>query len=472
MTDIRLPRLLDDHLQETARLHPVSLQLHLTLSPPSTANMVLPGDAPAVYVRDLIELYDEQGSAGIFRVMAVEETVGRTRTVSLTHSLITLADTVIPAQGYMGTVRDTMQHLLSQQHKIRWALGDVEAPADLTVIFACEYVNLLEAMQTLLGLLPEGYALAFEQSGSTWLIHLRALPDTPDCEGRLYRNVSSVSLEMDGRQLCTRVFPFGAEVDHQRINLTPLTGTDYLDAPSADHPISRTFESDLIFDVPTLHSVAEMYLARHAQPETTITVDALDLSAATEESLDAFHLGKMCRIALPDFSMTLQQRIIAIDKPDVFGAPGQATLTLATRTKPINEAAEIDELVRLVTASKLLGGTVTQEEDTNRAYGSYQSPVVHYFDVEDWAAVLDVRIRYQLDAGASLRDVRIDGFFPREDEWKNSSFSAMPYLKRDALGQIAQGQHWVSFLPYGSSSTTSVGVSSTVTMTVIDKTIT
>ena len=83
-----------------------------------------------------------------------------------------------------------------------------------------------------------------------------------------------------------------------------------------------------------------------------------------------------------------------------------------------------------------------------------------------------MRITFRADAGASIRDVRVDNMHPEDTVWKGGAFSAMPYLKRDELGQIAAGQHLVSFLPYGSSATDSVGVNSTVTMTVIEKTTT
>ena len=66
----------------------------------------------------------------------------------------------------------------------------------------------------------------------------------------------------------------------------------------------------------------------------------------------------------------------------------------------------------------------------------------------------------------------VHGNAPADDEWKPGSFSLMPYLKRDELGSIAKGQHAISFLPYGSSASDSVGVTSTVTMTVIEKTTT
>ena len=474
MTAIRLPRLLDGDLQETARLSPVKLSLHLRLALLSTAEMILADTAPDLSVRDLVELFDDSGSVGIYRVSAIQSDMGRTRTVRLEHGLCTLQDSVIPAQGFMGSVRTALETLLACQHQPLWAVGDVEAPEDLTVIFATEYTNLLSALEALLGMLPEGYALDFDQAQSPWLLHLRQLPQTVGCEGRLSRNLQSVRHALDGSRLCTRVYPFGAEVETERLTLVPLEGTDYLQSESADSlgVISRTFESDLIFDVPTLQQAALMYLDRHAQPEAVTTVNAVDLSAATGEDHDAFRLGKLCRLALPDRPLTLEQRITAIDKPDVYSAPGQMILTLSSRLKQQTEGEEIEEIVRQVTAGKLLGGAVTEVVNKNRANGHYTAPVVHSFEIEDWAAILDVRISFKADSGSSVRAVRIDSMHPKDEVWSGGSFSAMPYLKRDELGQIAQGSHWVAFHPSNGTSGELCGVTSTVTMTVIEKTTT
>ena len=474
MTSIRLPRLLDANLQETARLHPLRLSVDLRLDPLSTAEMVLPASSPWVSPRDLIELYDENGSLGVYRVKTMEIDVQHTRTLKLEHSFATLQDGVIAAQGFMDSVSGTITRLLSQQPVPLWTLGDVEAPADLTIIFATEYVNLLEALETLLGMLPEGYALDFDQTVTPWKLHLRRLSSLPFCEGRLSRNLHSVRYTQDGSRLCTRVYPFGAEVEEGRLNLMPLLGVPYLESSHVEAlgVISRTFNTDLVFDVPSLQSVAEEYLARHRLPEITVTVDGVDLSAATGESLDAFRLGRSCRLALPEDDLLLTHQIIAIHKPDVYGAPGQVTLTLSNRLKRQSEKAEIEEIVRQVTAGKLIGGKVTEFTDSNRAHGSVTSPIVHYFTIEDWAAVLDVRISFDPDSGVSMQNVRVDSAHPPDEEWRGGSFSAMPYLRRDALGCIAQGEHWVAFSPTNGTYGQNCGVNSTVTLTVIEKTTT
>lgn len=471
---IRQPRLLDENQQEKSRLLPVKLSLHLALSPLSTAEMTLPPDAPEISLRNLVELYDENGSVGIFRVKAVETDAANLRTVTLEHGLCTLSDSVIPAQGFMCSVPEALTRLLDCQSIPLWTLGDVETPEDLTIIFATEYVNLLAALEALMGMLPEGYALDFDQTVTPWQLHLRALTDADFCEGRLSRNVQSVRHTVDGSRLCTRVYPFGAEVETGRISLVPLTGSDHADSAAQDKlgVISRTITNDLIFDVPTLSEVAQMYLGRHAEPETTTVISAMDLSEATSESLDRFRPGRMFRLCLPDLGMTITHRIVAIDKANVYGAPGGAVVTLSNRLKAQSEDDEVAELVRLVTAGKLLGGAVTTVEERNYAHGTYTAPVVHYFDVLDWAALLDARVTFSVPASASIRDVRVDGNAPSDDEWKPGTFSLMPYLKRDELGSIAQGQHAISFLPYGASASDSVGVTSTVTMTVIEKTTT
>lgn len=471
---IRQPRLLAADLSERARLAPVKLSLHLRLLPTSTAEMILPDDAPDIHLRDLIELFDENGSAGIFRVTQISKTLGHTRTLLLEHSLATLRDSVIPAQGFTGSVAECLSTLLSQQDTPHWTLGDVEAPEDLTVIFATEYINLLDAVNALVGMLPEGYALDFDQTISPWVLHLRHLSETPDCEGRVRRNLQSVRITTDSSRLCTRVYPFGTELEEGRITLMPLTGSDHTDSAAQEELgiISRTLESDLIFDVPTLLAVAQRYLDLHAQPDTTIVLSAMELSLITGEALDRFLPGKLCRLCLPDAGLTLMERVISVDKPDVYAAPGQAVVTLSNRLKQQTESAEIDELVRQVIAGKLVGGTVTEVQTNGRAYGTFTSPVVHYFTVEDWAALLDVRVEFSTDVGASIRSVRVDAITLNSEVWKGRSFSAMPYLRHDELGQIARGQHLISFQPYGDSAEDNVLVTSVVTQTVIAKTTT
>lgn len=469
--NIRMPRLLDGQLRERARLQPLSAALHLRLHDLSGAEMRLAADAPSIALRDQVELFDTQGSAGIYRVTAVTAMDDGTRAVRLEHTLATLADCMTAPVAFTGTVGEALSALLACQEEPRWTLGEVDVPEEMTVILATERTDVLSAVQTLLGLLPEGYALAFDQSVSPWVLHLRALSEKTTCEGRLNRSLQSVRYEQDVSRLCTRVYPFGVTVEGAPLTLVPLEGTDHLDSAAQGEwgVISRTFQREDIYDVPTLRDVAQRYLEAHAVPDVTVTAEAADISRATGETADVFRLGAMCRLALPAMACSLTLRITAVDVPDFCGAPGRMVLTLTNRPYSSGETAELGRLIRQATAAKLLGGTVSAVEDKNRAHGSYPSPVVHYFTVEDWAAVLDVRMSFTPDSGVSVRELRVDDAYPPEEVWRGGSFSAMPYLTRDELGRVAPGQHRLILHPSNGVYGEDCGVNSAVTMTVIEK---
>lgn len=469
MTDIRKPRLLDAALHEIDRLTPLALHLTLQLHGLSTAVMTLPPEAPAVDVRSLIELYDENGSVGIFRVVKTERTVGGAWTLRLEHGLCTLRDGMMPAQSFMRPIGEALQAILDTQPVPLWALGTIELPQDMTLIFSTDFADGLIALQAMIDMLPEGYALDFDQSVQPWLMHVRRLDDQVDCEGRLSRNLGSVRIGLDSSSLCTRLYPFGAEVGDSRVTLEPILRRLYTETLEAEvlGVVSRTFTSDRIFDASTLYDVAALYLERHKQPDVTLTVDAFDLSEATGDEFDRFRLGKNCRLALPSHRLYLTARICTIEKADVYRQPGHAVLTLSNHQRHTRERDEIDELVRRVTAGKLLGGTVAEIVSRNYASGTYQSPVEHSFTVEDWPELLDVQAAYTPDSGVQVTALYIDGVAPPASAVNARGFSIMPYLRRDNLGRVAPGVHQLVMHPYTASG--EGAVASTVTMTIIQE---
>lgn len=469
MTTIRMVRLMNRQLQEKVRLFPLSLSLTQTTEGLSTAAMTVGAEASAVQLRDFMELYDQYGSAGIFRVAAISEVLGGQREVQLEHGLCTLRDGMVPGQSFMKPVREAFQTLLDCQPELRWALGEVEVPEDMTIIFSTDYADALTALQAMLDMLPEGYAPAFDQSVTPWVLHIRKLSEEVTCEGRVNRNLDNVRIEQDSSKICTRVYPFGAEVEGVRINLTPINGLDHASSDLAGDVgiISRTWHSDRIFDTATLQEVAVRYLARHEQPEARVTVDVRDLSWTSYADFDHFAPGKLCRVTIPEAAYCFTARIVRLEQPDVYGDPGSMQLTLSNQRQHSRESEEIDELVRQVRAGKLLGGTVAEVVSDNRAEGTYQSPIVHYFTVEDWPDLLDVRASFTPDAGVRAAEVRIDDSYPPDSEWQDGSFSAMPYLKRDALGRVAPGTHNLTMHPYTPAGTGAI--SSRITMTIIQE---
>lgn len=317
MTSIRLPRLMDSQLNELCRLEPthLSIQLNTTLS---TATMTLPPQSPQVTTGQFMELYTQQGSAGIFRVQQVERDWNTATRISLTHALVTLADTTIPGSGDTRTLPAAQLFTELLAHQSLWQSGDVDVPADVLFTYRAQDANLLESLTDLMAELP-GYRLDFDQSTFPWKLHLRAMSDACATECRLTRNLRSLTIETDRSELCTRLYLPGVEA--------PLEA----DTIAQWGVVSRSLDATSDLTVEELTQRGQRYLEQHKNPQVTVTMDAADLSRLTGAALDSFHLGYPCRVCLPE-GETLTQRIMSLTWPDVYGAPEQLRVTLANRS--------------------------------------------------------------------------------------------------------------------------------------------
>ena len=310
MKELPFPRLPDGTI-----LHPVKCSVTLNLRPPSRATMLLPPEE-RLELRQRVELFTPQGSAGLFRVTAVEDVPGEGCEITLRHASSTLADALMPGSGELtGTPRQVFSALLSHQSgPDPWALGDVELPDSRTISCSYNHSNLLTALLNLLDELPE-YGLFFEKQ----TVHLRKLDDTDACECRLSRNLRSLTVSLDDSGLCTRVYMNGL--------------AEPVDAPSIKvwGPVSRHLTANRSLNAAALTALAEQYLALHSEPTLTVRLDALDLHRATGEAFDRFPPGRVCRVCLPESGQVIRQRVTSVTYEDVYGDPERAAVTLCER---------------------------------------------------------------------------------------------------------------------------------------------
>lgn len=319
---MRHPRLLDSILNELARLQPSRLSVTENLTPLSTAELTLPMGEATPVVRQFVELYDQNGSLGIYRVAAARTDYGQMQTVSLEHGICTLEDCTAPEEAELsGSMRTILTAILSWQHDVWWQLGDVDVPEDAA--FALSEGNQI-ALQALIdaAALCYGYALVFDQTTSPWTLHLRALPTEVTSECRLARNVSAVGIAWDESELCTRV-------------TSSLLENGYMDGPTASEwgVISRPLDVTEDATAEAAAQLAAEYLDAHKDPRISVEIDALELGALTGEPYDSFTLGGLCRVALPDWGVTAIERIVSAYRPDVYGAPEEVQLTLSTMVR-------------------------------------------------------------------------------------------------------------------------------------------
>lgn len=485
---LQLPRLLKADLSEERRLYPSRCSITLNLHPLHTATMYLntlqePGLITGqIPVRSFVELFTPIGSAGIFRVTDTDITYGNGegQTLYLESALNTLKDDlVIGVQAMTGKVSEVFASLLEAQTVKYWELGDCEVPDEYELIYDHTYDNILQAITKLLGMLPDEYYMELDTLVVPFQMHIRKLKSVDECEMRLSRNMRSVSVTLDSRELCTRLYPFGNGEGTDRIGLSSLTGAQYMDSDTIRKwgVVAKTWTNEEIFDSITLQDVAQRYLEKYKNPILSIEAQAMELSQLTGQAWDRFVLGSRCRVALPEYktetnmNLVYNEIVIGQDWADVYGDPENVKVTLANRIR--DAADEIADFMREATSSKLIGGSVTTDEIKNNANNiTSTSPYVHYFNIEDYGNILAARVMYTCTnqftgASYSTCEVAVDGTNIEGSYAKGDLIDILPYLRKDASGIPLVGEHYVRISPLMSGNT--YRVSSTVVLKKIER---
>nr|DAQ66196.1 MAG TPA: tail protein [Caudoviricetes sp.] len=333
---VRLPRLLDAQLREVCRLHPVTLSINERLVPPHDASMTLPPGEGAPF-HAWVELYTIDGSAGFYRVSGASESYVITGDVDLEHGAAILGDAIIPGEGkYSGTCAEVLTAMLANQTTLvngqkPWVLGTCAKSASIEYAYDCN--NILSAMTEVVGDEKDGYALEFDDThGFPWRVNVVSVETSASCEGRLSRNLESVSVSISDDEFCTRIYCKSLPEPH------------YIDGPTVGTwgIITKTITAGEGVTAESLKSYIVRYLEDHKNPRNSIEINGVDLATATRESLDSFRIGRLFRLALPDYGVKMEERILVRSITDVYGDPCGVRLTLASN---IRDTAE--DLVRL-----------------------------------------------------------------------------------------------------------------------------
>lgn len=349
---INFPRLLNQDMAAVGSVQPDSMSITRNLHALSTAKMVLSPDEPVVRARSFLKLFDRYGCAGVYRVSKVRSAYGQQVELTLKHGLCVLEDdTVKVSEGKAaGTAGQIIQTLWNSegvtQAPLYWRLGSfAETP---TIEFEYSTPKLMDAVWEVLEKVP-GYALDFDQSVFPWVLNLVKLDEQVSCEGRFGRNLDTCAVSVDDSAFCSRVY------------LDDRDG--YTDSPTvAEWGISSsTLTVPEGADETAVSEYVSAYLREYAEPRVVITLEAADMSEATGEELDAFANGKLCRVCLPDYGVTLNERIVTISIPDVYEDPERVSITMANRTETASSYLE-----KLRSSSKTLSN---QSNITNRRLG-------------------------------------------------------------------------------------------------------
>lgn len=315
----RLARVLDGDMRELRRLHPTQQSVDDRVTPLSTASLTLPEGEHAAF-GEWVEVFTQNCSAGVYRVVSASETYTGEASAELEHGTCALGDAIIPGKGTIsGTLTEVLSAMLGYQvvkagGAALWALGSIATNAQAS--FEHEGTNLLSAV---LAVVPDGYMLTFDQSALPWRLGVAKMAATAECEGRLSRNLRGVTVTVDDEDFCTRIY----------CNMLPSPG--YMDGPTVGTwgIKAKTITAQENVTQESLTAYITQYLEDHKNPRVSIECDAEDLSAITGERIDRLEKGRLFRLALPDYGVAMEERILSVHTGSAYDDPERVRLTLA-----------------------------------------------------------------------------------------------------------------------------------------------
>lgn len=347
---VRLPRLLirqkeknGQTLREAGRLRPSALSVEMNLTPLSHAEMTLEEDDLPVQVHDLVELYGQNGSLGIFRAAQIETTYRKQRRIRLNHALDVLSDAVVPGEDTVsGTAAQVLSRILAAQTaqmdgNAFWTLGTVEDEAAWS--FENKYTNALQCLIDF-ARAREDYCFSFDFSVFPWRLHFRRRDEKVLTEFRLSRNVERCQVTLDDSELCTRLYlSVNTVASDENGEKSEIIHEVYNDAAGqAAWGIVEKTAGINAADAPDRTAWARQYFARYGQPALQVTVDGMELNRITGERLDEMHLGRLCRVALPDYGAVFSERIVSVRYPDILRQPWRVTVEMANKKEKASGA--------------------------------------------------------------------------------------------------------------------------------------
>ena len=368
------------------------------------------GDAvPAMH--SLVELYTANGSAGIFRVTNIGTTYRQETTLQLRQAIDTLADATWRAQEeYNDTLANYLTKLLSFQTArilgvAPWQLGTVAATG--TVKRNMNYDRLNGLMTAIEEDYPD-YYFSYDFTTWPWTVSLLARPSAVVSEFRLKRNAAGVSVTIDDSEMCNRLKLSANYVKTTSRNSEVKTQFyDYENTASQAvwGVVERVADIDVHEDVSAgYHAEADAwaarFLAERGDPSVQIEIDGYDLKRYTGDDFDLTRLGTLCRVALPEYGASFDERVMTLVYPDALGDPDAVRVSLANQLPKFSESlAQVRDKTNKV-------GRVAARNARQTEVSSYMDLIVR--DVDDTVSGVGLKTLYESGIILDARDgVRI-----------------------------------------------------------------
>lgn len=361
MIDIKRPMLLNESLQTVRPLNVENVDLTLNSPGVSQATITLPADEAEPAMHTFLEIYNQKGFVGVFRVSVPTTDYAQRHSIVARHGIDTLADSVFAAQTeFTGTVANFLSQLLSYQTtKVGgtacWQLGTCDDTG--TVNYSINY----ERLNDLLSKLEEdheGYYFDYDQTSFPWTLHFRAKPATVGTEFRRGRNIRTLSRTLNDNDLCTQLI-LSVNVETVTVGEYTIPGsggsadrTETTGETTSTDTVIRTYNNaaaqaiwgiiQRTADIDTHDNIesgqfpeadawAQKFLEQHAAPSVQMQIDGDEYFAQTGDTLDETKLNHLCSVPLPEYGQDFTLRIVSVHYPNALADPRHVTASLATQ---------------------------------------------------------------------------------------------------------------------------------------------
>lgn len=298
----------------------------------STADWT-PDNTGGLSVKSWVRGRGGPGDGIVWRVQGIEQDYGEdTPTVRLEHIIGTLRDTILFGEitpemmggtGGQCTARQAVEYILARSSD--WTLGTFSYSVSNPYKFDGD--TLFDALEKVTESLDDAQ-WTYDLTVYPFRINITAKPDDVACELRADRNLTSLRKTIDRTGMYTRFYPIGKDNLHIAGEYVSKNESTYGTVSKVEVDQSRETEAELI-------AWANERLAKHAEPRVTVSADGLELADSTGVGLDRMKLGKICRIALPEFGTVMEERIVELEYPDAVNEPEVVRITMANEQEDI-----------------------------------------------------------------------------------------------------------------------------------------
>ena len=344
MHAVKRPELLKDDLSIDKPLRAVSVSANVSLRERSQVTMTLSQNEIPLKMHAFLNIYTDKGLLGVFRVTNFNLSSSKGRTLTLTHAIDTLRDSVWDEQtSFEGTRREFIETLLYHQKDFRWRWR-VDQIDDENLPYKSPNINFSKLSDLFAKFLQDNVDLypVYDFSEIPWRVSLKKLPD--DIKGRfsLTRNASTCQISYDEKNMCNVLYL--SVNTPERVNgitkYTPQLYTYYDNESIAEYGFIEKTASVKTDEITSgdYEAWANDFLKKYAQPECSVTVDGYEIWKQTGEIYDAAVVGHRARVHLPEHGVTTIQRIESVQYPDLLNRPRAVTVSLATKQKTFTTA--------------------------------------------------------------------------------------------------------------------------------------